>query len=125
MHSQFLYKKEYFGVGTNENYEKPSKKIVEKPITDTSTIKKSEKVIGKPVIKTPEIKKETSGVIFKVQIAAYQHPENYKYGHLKQFGKPEEIKYPDGITRFTIHKTSVGRQLTRIYFKYLIHHGFR
>jgi Tol biopolymer transport system component len=41
------------------------------------------------------------GLVFKVQIAAYQHPENYKYGHLKQFGKPEEIKYPDGITRFT------------------------
>jgi hypothetical protein len=41
------------------------------------------------------------GLVFKIQIAAYQHPENYKYGHLKQFGKPEEIKYPDGITRFT------------------------
>jgi hypothetical protein len=41
------------------------------------------------------------GMVFKIQIAAYQHPENYKYGHLKQFGKPEEIKYPDGITRFT------------------------
>ncbi|HRG00066.1 MAG TPA: hypothetical protein PKZ75_03050 [Bacteroidia bacterium] len=43
----------------------------------------------------------SDGLVFKVQIAAYQHPENYKYGHLKQFGKPEEIKYPDGITRFT------------------------
>ena len=43
----------------------------------------------------------SEGLVFKVQIAAYQHPENYKYGHLKQFGKPEEIKYPDGITRFT------------------------
>jgi tetratricopeptide (TPR) repeat protein len=41
------------------------------------------------------------GLVFKVQIAAYQHPENYKYSHLKQFGKPEEVKYPDGITRFT------------------------
>lgn len=42
------------------------------------------------------------GLIFKVQIAAYQHPENYKYGHLKQFGQPEVLNYPDGITRFTL-----------------------
>jgi hypothetical protein len=41
------------------------------------------------------------GLVFKIQIAAYQHPENYKYGHLKQFGAPEIKNYPDGITRFT------------------------
>lgn len=40
-------------------------------------------------------------MIFKVQIAAYRHPENYKYDHLSQFGKPEIVDYPDGITRFT------------------------
>lgn len=40
-------------------------------------------------------------LIFKVQIAAYRHPENYKYDHLIQFGKPEIVNYPDGITRFT------------------------
>jgi tetratricopeptide (TPR) repeat protein len=42
------------------------------------------------------------GMLFKVQIAAYRNPENYKYGHLSQFGKPEIIAYPDGITRFTL-----------------------
>ncbi|MES2514131.1 MAG: CDC27 family protein [Bacteroidota bacterium] len=41
------------------------------------------------------------GLVFKVQIAAYKHPENYKYGHLKQFGAAEVTNYPDGITRFT------------------------
>lgn len=41
------------------------------------------------------------GMVFKVQIAAYLHPENYKYDHLKQFGEPEIVNYPDGITRFT------------------------
>lgn len=41
------------------------------------------------------------GLVFKVQIAAYKYPENYKYGHLKQFGAPEIVNYPDGITRFT------------------------
>lgn len=41
------------------------------------------------------------GLIFKIQIAAYKKPENYKYDHLNEFGKPEVINYPDGITRFT------------------------
>ena len=41
------------------------------------------------------------GLIFKVQIAAYKHPENYKYDFLKEFGAPEIVNYPDGITRFT------------------------
>ncbi|MBI2721291.1 MAG: PD40 domain-containing protein [Bacteroidetes bacterium] len=41
------------------------------------------------------------GLVFKVQIAAYRKPQNYKYTHLTQFGKPEVVDYPDGITRFT------------------------
>jgi len=43
----------------------------------------------------------TEKMTFKVQIAAYRHPENYKYDHLKEYGKPEVVDYPDGITRFT------------------------
>lgn len=38
---------------------------------------------------------------FKVQIGAYRHPENYKYEKLKEYGTPEVVGYPDGITRFT------------------------
>ena len=42
------------------------------------------------------------GLIFKVQIGAYHHPENFKYPRLVEFA-PAEIKtYPDGITRFTM-----------------------
>lgn len=41
------------------------------------------------------------GLVFEVQIAAYRHPENYKYDHLIQFGQPVIRNYPDGITRFT------------------------
>lgn len=41
------------------------------------------------------------GLVFKIQIAAYRNPENYKYDNLKQFGTPEIVNYPDGITRFT------------------------
>ncbi len=40
-------------------------------------------------------------LIFSVQIAAYRKPENYKYNHLKQYGEPKVVNYPDGITRFT------------------------
>lgn len=43
----------------------------------------------------------SEGLVFKVQIAAYKHPENYKFDHLKQFGAPEIVNYPDSITRFT------------------------
>ena len=56
------------------------------------------------------------GLVFKVQIAAYQFPQNYKYGHLKEFGTPEIINYPDGITRFTqlqfatIKEAEIARQ---------------
>lgn len=42
-----------------------------------------------------------SNIQFKVQIAAYRHPENYKWDHLKEYGTPEQVNYPDGITRFT------------------------
>lgn len=41
------------------------------------------------------------GLEFKVQIAAYRFPKNYKWNHLKQFGNPVILDYPDGITRFT------------------------
>ncbi|MHB8260036.1 MAG: hypothetical protein ACYDCN_06375 [Bacteroidia bacterium] len=40
-------------------------------------------------------------MVFKVQIGAYRHPENYKYENLKEYGIPEIVGYPDGITRFT------------------------
>jgi len=71
------YKKEYFGNGSNEsNDEKPSKKVVE--IKKEPTPVKEE-----PVTKTPEPKAETSGVSFKVQIAAASKkidpiPSNFK-----------------------------------------------
>jgi len=42
-----------------------------------------------------------SKLVFKVQIGAYRKPDNYKYKNLAQFGKPEVVNYPDGITRFT------------------------
>jgi N-acetylmuramoyl-L-alanine amidase len=77
------YKKEYFGTGNNEPIEKPSKRVIEKPTKDSSTITKQNKIIEPSVVKTPEIKKENAGIIFKVQIAAVGKkieliPSNFK-----------------------------------------------
>ncbi|MGE0566947.1 MAG: hypothetical protein AB7O73_03280 [Bacteroidia bacterium] len=41
------------------------------------------------------------GLVFKVQIGAYRNPNNFKYNNVLQYGKPEVVNYPDGITRFT------------------------
>jgi hypothetical protein len=41
-------------------------------------------------------------ITYKVQIAAYRKPENYKWKHLSEFGTPEQKKLEDGITRFTM-----------------------
>ncbi len=41
------------------------------------------------------------GLTFKVQIAAYTYPENYKWDHLQEYGVPATQKLDDGITRFT------------------------
>ena len=77
------YKKEYFGNGSNEVYEKPSKRFVEKQL-DTATIKKAEKIAQKTTVEKPiKTVEETSGVIFKVQIAAVAKkleliPSNFK-----------------------------------------------
>ncbi len=42
------------------------------------------------------------GLVFKVQIAAYRKPKNYRYKHLKGLGKVERLLLGDGITRITI-----------------------
>lgn len=40
-------------------------------------------------------------MVFKVQIGAYKFPKNYKWDRLKEYGQPEVVEYPDGLTRFT------------------------
>lgn len=42
------------------------------------------------------------GLEFKVQIAAYNLPKNYKYDYLNGLGAVEKLLLDDGITRFTI-----------------------
>lgn len=51
------------------------------------------------------------GLIYKVQIGAYRHPENFKYPQLeKDYGKGEILPYPDGITRFTLKEFKTVRE---------------
>lgn len=79
------YKKEYFGLASNESYEdKPSKKVVEITPKDSSktskSVTKTEKVV---VEKEVEPVAETGQVIYKIQIAASSKkmdvlPENFK-----------------------------------------------
>lgn len=44
----------------------------------------------------------SSGLEFRVQVAAYKYPKNYKYPHLKNYGKVEHLLLEDGVTRITI-----------------------
>jgi hypothetical protein len=60
----------------------------------------NDKVIYNKLIATGG-KSCASGLEFRVQIAAYRFPKNYKWNHLKQYGEPVVKDYPDGITRFT------------------------
>lgn len=65
------YKREYFGNGNSENNEdKPSQKIMEKPVKDTSIPVKS-KVVIEPLVKDKtKTGQEASGIQFIVQLSA-------------------------------------------------------
>ena len=65
------YKKEYFGNGNlDSDYEKPSRKIIEKPLKDTSTSIKQQLMDVPLTKKTSENQAMVDGVIFKVQLSA-------------------------------------------------------
>lgn len=65
------YKNEYFGNGNGDNdIERSSLKIIEKPVKDTSSSVKQKQIIVVPVPKKTSINKDTTGIIFKVQLSA-------------------------------------------------------
>lgn len=72
------YKKEYFGSTNTDVMEKPSKKMTEEPKSDVQPVAKVETIVDKNDLKTA-----TTGVVFKVQIAAVNKkleliPSNFK-----------------------------------------------
>jgi hypothetical protein len=72
------------------------------PKTDSLAVKVDSSSV-KPADKPFDIGNASKeGLEFKVQIAAYNLPKNYKYDYLKGLGKVEKLLLDDGITRFTI-----------------------
>lgn len=51
-----------------------------------------------------------NNIVFKVQVGAYRHPENFKPRSLNALGKIESANYPDGITRFTQNEFNTLKQ---------------
>ena len=75
-----------------------------------STLKDSVKVVksvdpsdyGSILAKYGNVKAE--GMYFRVQIAAYNFPQNYRYNNLTAIGPIDKTVLDDGITRFTMGK---------------------
>lgn len=88
-YSEFIY---------NINF---STKVDTAKVDSTSLVKvDTTKATGVNIPDVGNFSKE--GLEFKVQIAAYNMPKNYKYDHLKGLGNVEKLVLQDGITRFTI-----------------------
>jgi tetratricopeptide (TPR) repeat protein len=90
--------KEFNEKKVNINFEMPKDTM---PKAD-SLLAKTDSVKNK-TLSPPDIGNSTKeGLEFKVQIAAYNLPKNYKYDRLKGLGKVEKLLLEDRITRFTI-----------------------
>ena len=84
--------------------------VVEKPVVakkDTTVSKKDFKPINitqQKVVNYSELYGDISaeGLTFRVQVAAYKYPKNYRYKHLDGLGAVEQLKLDDNITRITI-----------------------
>ncbi len=76
------YKKEFFDGGTFDT-EKPSQKIIEKAVKDTSIPVKTKQIVAIPEVKKPEVNQNSAGIVFKVQLSASTtkldlEPKNFK-----------------------------------------------
>lgn len=91
------YKNEYYGNGTIDNdVERPSQKIIETPIKDTSSPVKPKPNLDVSATKKATKNIETSGVVYKVQLSASTKkialtPSNFK--GLKDISMVSENKY--------------------------------
>ncbi len=67
---------------------------------DESKLNAMQKKVLKYAMQYCDISAE--GLEFRVQVAAYKHPKNYKAPYLKGLGKLEKLILNDGVTRITI-----------------------
>ena len=82
--------------------------IVKEPVIKTTVVTKDnfkpntllQQKIKDYSEKYGDIKAE--GLVFRIQIAAFKFPKNYRYDHLKGLGVVENVLLDDGITRITI-----------------------
>lgn len=85
---------------------------------------KKDTIVMPPVVTPPVVKKDSlpvnpedytsivqkfgnakaEGLIFRVQIAAYNYPDNYRYNFLSPLGTIDRVVLDDGVTRFTMGK---------------------
>lgn len=78
------YKREYFSADTTDSFaERPSQKIIEKPVKDTVTVGKSKPVTAIPAVNKDANTIDTSGTIYKVQLSSSTKkvelkPSNFK-----------------------------------------------
>jgi Tol biopolymer transport system component len=84
----------------------PSVKPLDPPVVQTpkdSTVRRVDPAdYGAIVSKFGSAKAE--GMYFRVQVAAYNFPNNYSYNHLSTIGTIDRIVLDDGVTRFTMGK---------------------
>lgn len=78
----------------NVEFSDTTKTVANAPIQDSTFVKKT----------TLSIKEQSAeGLYFRIQIAAYEHPQNYDVPpKLKDMGKIERLELADGIYRITI-----------------------
>ena len=78
----------------NVDFSDTTKIVVNAPIEDSTSVKKT----------TLSIKEQSAeGLYFRIQIAAYEHPQNYDVPpKLMDMGKVERLELADGIYRITI-----------------------
>jgi N-acetylmuramoyl-L-alanine amidase len=91
------YKNEYFGNGGSDNdTERPSQKIIDKPIKDTSSAAKPKSNLEVPGTKKATINQSQTGIIFKVQLSASIKNVELKpsnFNGLKDISMISENKY--------------------------------
>lgn len=61
--------------------------------------------------------KNAEGVIFKIQVAAFKIPDNFKFDVIKDLGSIDKTVLDDGITRFTIGSFSNYEEADKLKLK--------
>jgi N-acetylmuramoyl-L-alanine amidase len=99
------YKREYFSADTTDSFaERPSQKIIEKPIKDTVAVDKSKQLIEDSAVKQVINTIDSSGTIYKVQLSSSTKkvelkPSNFKgLAAISMFSEGKFFKYMYGET---------------------------